>query len=99
VGTALSAVTLGVTDTAGHALEGAAVSIYQTTDGWEGVCPATGRCAAAPVLASEQSTAVSDANGNVTVTPLEVPGLPQVVNIAAVTGTHGFVSLSLPVTP
>jgi hypothetical protein len=99
VGTALSAVTLGVTDTAGHALEGAAVSIYQTTDGWEGVCPVTGRCAAAPVLASEQSTAVSDGNGNVTVTPLEVPGLPQVVNIAAVTGSQGFVSLSLPVTP
>jgi hypothetical protein len=51
------------------------------------------------VLTSSESTAVSDASGNVTVTPLEVPGLPQVVNIAAVTGTQGFVSLSLPVTP
>jgi hypothetical protein len=33
------------------------------------------------------------------VTPLEVPGLPQVVNIAVVTGTQGFVTVSLPVTP
>jgi hypothetical protein len=98
-GTPLAPVTLSVTDTVGHALEGAAVSIYQTADGWEGVCPATGRCAAAPVLASQKSTAVSDANGNVTVTPLEVPGLPQVVKIAVVAGTNGFVSLSLPVTP
>ena len=48
---------------------------------------------------TERSAAVSDANGNVTVTPLEVPGLPQVVNIAVVAGTNGFVSMSLPVTP
>ncbi|HEY4011684.1 MAG TPA: hypothetical protein VGM11_16135, partial [Acidobacteriaceae bacterium] len=99
VGAELSAVTMGVTDLVGHALQGATVMVYQTTDGWEGACPATGRCAAAPVLQAQQSTAVSDANGNVTVTPLEVVGEPQVVNIAAVTGTQGFCSLSLPVTP
>jgi hypothetical protein len=98
-GTTLAAVTLNVTDTAGHALQGAAVSLYQTADGWEGTCVVPGRCAASPVLASAQSSAISDANGSVTVTPLEVPGLPQVVNIAAVTGTQGFVAVSLPVTP
>jgi hypothetical protein len=98
-GTTLSGVTMGVTDTVGHPLQGAMVSVYQTTDGWEGTCAAPGRCAASPVLESAQSTVVSDASGSVTVTPLEVPGVPQVVNIAAVTGTQGFVSLSLPVTP
>jgi hypothetical protein len=98
-GVALAPVSLAVTDTAGHALQGAAVSIYQTDDGWEGACPSQGRCAASPELASEQSSIVSDGNGDVSVTPLEVPGMPQVVNIAAVTGTQGFVSLSLPVTP
>jgi hypothetical protein len=98
-GTALAAVTMGVTDTAGHTLQGAAVTVYQTTDAWEGTCAVQGRCASSPVLESAQSTALSDASGNVMVTPLEVPGLPQVVNIAAVTGTQGFVSLSLPVTP
>jgi hypothetical protein len=99
VGTALAPVLLGVTDTAGHPLVGATVSVYQTTDGWEGACPAQGRCASAPVLASNQSTAVSDGNGDVTVVPLVVAGEPQVVNIAAVTGTQGFCSLSLPVMP
>jgi hypothetical protein len=98
-GTALATVTMGVTDTAGHALEGATVSVYQTADGWEGTCPIPGRCASSPVLTSSESSAVSDASGSVSVTPLEVPGLPQVVNIAAVTGTQGFVSLSLPVAP
>lgn len=98
-GTSLAPVTLGVMDTAGHALQGAAVTIYQTADGWEGTCPVPGRCASSPVLGSAQSSAVSDVNGSVTVTPLEVPGLPQIVNIAAVTGTQGFVTVSLPVTP
>jgi hypothetical protein len=98
-GTTLAPVILGVTDTAGHALQGAAVSVYQTADGWEGACPVPGRCPAAPVLASAQSSGVSDASGSVMVTPLEVPGLPQVVNIAVVTGTQGFVTVSLPVTP
>jgi hypothetical protein len=99
MGTALAPVGLGVTDMAGHTLQGATVSIYQTDDAWEGECPSQGRCAASPVLLSGQSSVVSDSNGNVSVTPLEVPGQPQVVNIAAVTGTQGFVSLSLPVAP
>jgi hypothetical protein len=98
-GAALAPLTLAVTDTAGHALQGAAVSVYQTADGWEGVCLVPGKCAASPVLASAQSSAISDGSGSVSVTPLEVPGLPQVVNIAAVTGTQGFVTVSLPVTP
>lgn len=98
-GAALTPVSLGVTDPAGHTLQGAAVSIYQTVNAWEGECPSEGRCAASPVLASNQSSVVSDSNGAVSFTPLVVPGLPQVVNIAAVTGTQGFVTLSLPVSP
>ena len=99
VGSALAPVTLSVTDTEGHALQGAAVSVYQTADGCEGDCPIPGKCPSSPLLASARSSAISDASGSVMVTPLEVPGLPQVVNIAAVTGTQGFVSMSLPVTP
>ncbi|HXS13305.1 MAG TPA: hypothetical protein VN734_11425 [Acidobacteriaceae bacterium] len=98
-GTTLAPVTLGVMDDAGHALQGAEVSVYQTADGWEGTCAVPGRCPASPVLASAQSSGISDSSGSVTVTPLEVPGLPQVVNIAAVTGTQGFVTVSLPVGP
>jgi hypothetical protein len=97
--TAFAPVTLEVTDGAGHPLQGAAVTVYQTVDAWEGACPSQGRCAASPVLTSSQSSAVSDANGLLTVTPLQVPGQPQTVNIVAVTGTQGFVSFSLVRTP
>jgi len=92
-------VVLQVSDFAGHALQGATVTVYQTVDAWEGVCPARGRCAAAPVLASSQKTLTTDANGTISVTPLEVAGVPSVVNIAVVTGTQGFTSLSLTKTP
>jgi hypothetical protein len=95
----LAGVTFQVTDAAGHPLQGATVIVYQTVDGWEGPCAAKGRCAAAPVLASSQMTLTTDANGLVTMTPLEVPGVASVVHIAMATGTQGFVSLSLTKTP
>jgi hypothetical protein len=92
-------VTLLVADADGHPLQGASVTVYQTVDAWEGVCPQQRRCAAAPVLASSKGTAVSDANGLLTVTPLQVPGQPQTVNIAAVTGAQGFATTTLVRTP
>jgi hypothetical protein len=95
----LSPAVLQVVDLAGHVLQGATVTIYQTVDAWEGVCPARGRCAAAPVLASSQKILTTDANGAISVTPLEVAGVASVVHIVAVTGTQGFVSLSLTKTP
>ena len=95
----LGPVTLLVTDGAGHPLQGAPVKTYQTVDAWEGPCQVQGPCPAAPVLASGTTTAASDANGLVTVMPLQVPGVPQVVNLAASTGTQGFVTLTLTVNP
>jgi hypothetical protein len=95
----LAPVMLQVTDAAGHALQGATVNLYQTSYAWEGACPAAGPCASAPVLATSQTAAVSDSNGMLQFTPIEVPGVPQVVDIAASTGTLGFVSLSLTVKP
>jgi hypothetical protein len=98
-GSNFSPVSLLVTDADRHPLQGAAVTLYQTVNAWEGVCPANGRCPASPVLASSKTTAVSDANGLVTVTPLDVPGLPETVNIAAVTGAQGFATATLVRTP
>ena len=95
----LAPVVLLIADPAGHPLQGATVNVYQTVDAWEGLCPARGRCAAAPVLASSQAVLTTDANGLVTVTPLVVLGVPSVVHIAAATGTQGFVSLALTVMP
>jgi hypothetical protein len=98
-GSMLQPVVMRVTDTAGHALAGATVTVAQTVTAWEGVCPAQGRCPSAPVLASNQTSAVTDASGLVTVTPLQVSGVPQVVNVAFATGTTGFVSMALVKTP
>jgi hypothetical protein len=98
-GAALVPVGLLVTDGAGHALPGAAVNVYQTVYAWEGACGATGACASAPVLKMVRSSATSDANGVVQVTPLRVAGVAQVVRVAASTGTKGFATASLSVTP
>jgi hypothetical protein len=95
----LSPVVLLVTDGSGHPVQGATVKVLQTVDAWEGACPALGPCPAAPVLATGTTTGTSDANGLLTVTPLQVPGVPQVVNLAATTGTQGFATLTLDATP
>ena len=92
-------VTLLVTDGAGHALPGAAVNVYQTAYAWEGACALKGACASAPVLMTARSAAVSDGSGMVQVTPLQVPGVAQVVKIAAATGTGGFATTSVTVAP
>ncbi len=75
------------------------MTVYQTSYAWEGVCAALGPCAAAPVLATSKMTATSDTNGQVQVTPLRVPGMPQVAKMTAVTGASGAVSTTLTVTP
>ena len=85
---------LMVTDGAGHPVAGAPVAIHQTVDATEAACPARGRCPVAPVLAGSDVAAVSDVNGLVSVTPLQMPG-GGATNVAVATGTQGFVSLSL----
>ena len=92
-------VMLLVTDGAGHSLPGASVNVYQTVYAWEGACAANGVCASAPVLKTARSTAVSNGNGIVQVTPMEVSGVAQVVRIAAATGTSGFAATSVLVAP
>jgi len=88
-------VVLEVTDGAGHPVAGAAVSVYQTVDAAEMPCPGHGRCPVAPVLGSARSAAVSDANGLITVAPMQIAGVAEVTNVAAATGTQGFLSLSI----
>jgi hypothetical protein len=88
-------VVLMVTDGMGDPVAGAAVSIYETVDAAEMACPVRGPCPIVPVLGTTNATAVSDANGLVSVTPMQVAGVGEVTNLAAATGTQGFVSLSL----
>jgi hypothetical protein len=83
-----------VLDRAFHPVAGAVVQIYQTVNAWQLTCPDRGRCPIPPVLASSQSTATSDAYGLVTITPQQLSGSAETTNLAAATGTQGFLSLT-----
>ncbi len=84
-----------VTDGGGNPVAGAPVALHQTVNAAAMPCPARGRCPMVPVLGSSATSAVSDANGLVSVTPTQLTGVAEVTNIAAATGTQGFASLSL----
>ena len=88
-------VVLRVTDTASNPVAGAAVAIYQTVDAWQPACPDRGRCPIPPILASSQYSVISDANGLLTITPEQLPDLAETTNLAAATGSQGFLSLTL----
>ncbi|WP_216843030.1 IPT/TIG domain-containing protein [Granulicella sp. S190] len=91
----LTPVALQVTDTAGHPVAGALVEIYQAVDAWQAACPDRGRCPIAPILEASQSSAVSDANGLLTVVPQQISGSAETTDVAVATGTQGFLSFSL----
>jgi hypothetical protein len=84
-----------VTDASGNLVAGAAVSIYQTVAAAQMACPAHGPCPIPPVLGAANTTAVSDANGLVSIVPMQIAGVAEVTNLAVAAGTQGFVSLAL----
>jgi len=90
----LQPVVVQVTAGAGNPVIGAPVKISQTVSGWE-VCPAQGRCPVAEVYEASQSSALSDANGLVVITPQQLAAAPEVTTIAVAAGTQGFVSIPL----
>lgn len=92
---ALNPVVLLVTDAASHPVAGAVVQVYQTVDAWQLSCPDRGRCPIPPVLASTHYSLISDANGLLTITPQQLVGVAETTNLAAATGTQGFLSLTL----
>jgi hypothetical protein len=92
---ALNPVVLLVTDAASHPVAGAMVQVYQTVDAWQLSCPDRGRCPIPPVLASTQLSLISDANGLLTITPQQLVGTAETTNLAAATGTQGFLSITL----
>ncbi len=94
----LQPVVFQVTDGSGDPVVGAPIAVFQTVTSWV-VCPSTGRCPAAETYQTGQTSAVSDGNGLVVVTPLQLTGMPEVTTIAVATGTQGFVSVALQKTP
>jgi hypothetical protein len=95
----LAPVVLRVTDAASNPVAGAALEVYQTVDAWQPACPDRGRCPIPPILASSQYSAISDANGLLTITPQQLPGLAETTNLAAATGSQGFISLTFEKNP
>ncbi len=88
-------VVLRVTDVSGNPVAGAPVAVHQTVDAAEMPCPAHGPCPVAPELSASTGAAVSDADGLISVTPMQIAGAAEVTNLAVAAGTQGFVSLSL----
>ena len=91
----LSPVVIEVVDEAFHPVAGAAVEVYETVDAWQIPCSDRGRCPIPPTLATSQGTVTSDANGLVTIAPEQIGGQAGTTNLAAATGTQGFLSLTL----
>jgi hypothetical protein len=98
-GTAFAPVVVMVTDASGDPVVGAGVAVHQTVSAAEMACPARGRCPIAPVLAASSATAVSDANGLVSVAPVQIAGVGEVTNVAVAAGAQGFVALSVAQAP
>jgi len=95
----LAAVSLRVVDTAGHAVAGAAVTVYQAVSGWQPACAPGGRCPTAPVYGKGSTKVMSDDDGLITVTPLEYANTSAVTKITAAVGTQGSVTVTLQKTP
>ncbi len=95
----LEQVTLRVTDTAGHPVAGATVSVYQRVTGWQPPCAAPGRCAVAPVYGAEPVALTSDDDGLVSVDPLQYTATAAATSITATAGTVGVLTVTLQKTP
>jgi hypothetical protein len=94
----LQPVTVEVVDTSGHPVAGVPVSVYQAVDGWV-VCPAQGRCPSVPVLSTSMANLVSDADGLLSIAPLEMDGVAGVTQIVVSAGPYGAASASLSRSP
>ncbi len=98
VGGTLQPVMVEVVDTAGHPVAGVPVTIHQAVNGWVD-CAGPGRCPAVPVLTTSVSSAVSDVDGLLTVTPLEVAGVGETTEIVVTAGPFGAATASLAKVP
>jgi len=75
------------------------VVVHQTVNAAEMACPARGPCPVAPVLAAATGSSTSDANGLVSVVPMQIAGVGELTNVAVAAGTQGFVALTVAQSP
>jgi len=88
-------ITLRVRDMNGNPMAGGAVTLYQTLYAWTPPCPPHGRCAQAPLLATQTATAVSAPDGTVTFLPASTSGLATNLIALAVTGNSSAITVTI----
>ncbi|MGA7831455.1 MAG: IPT/TIG domain-containing protein [Terracidiphilus sp.] len=88
-------ITLRVLDMDGNPMAGASVVLYQALYAWALPCPPQGRCAQAPLLATQAATAASALDGSVTFIPASLPGVATNLRALAVTGDNGSINIAV----
>ncbi len=98
-GSNLAPVVFRVVDANGDPVAGAPVQINQVVNEWETACNGSGRCAQAATLLEAHAVVVSDINGLFSVIPAQAGSTAGVTQIAAITGTAGFATVSAQIHP
>lgn len=88
-----SQMTLRVRDMNGNPMGAGTVTLYQALYAWTPPCSTHGRCAQAPLLATQTSTATSTLDGSVSFVPASIPGVPTTIIGLAVTGSSSALTV------
>jgi len=88
-------VSLRVRDMNGNPMAGGTVTLYQSLYAWTPPCPPHGRCAQAPLLATQTATATSALDGSVTFAPASISGVATNLIALAVTGNASTLTVTV----
>jgi hypothetical protein len=90
-----SQITLRLRDMNGNPMAGGTVALYQSLYAWAPPCAPHGRCAAAELLATQVSTAISALDGTVSFLPLSLPGVAANMVGVAATGNTSTLNVAI----
>ena len=88
-------ITLRVRDMNGNPMAGGTVTLFQSLYAWTPPCPPHGRCAQAPLLATQTATATSALDGTVSFAPASISGVATNLIALAVTGNAGALTIAV----
>jgi hypothetical protein len=88
-------ISVRVRDMNGNPMAGATVALYQSLYAWTPPCQSHGRCAQAPVLATQTSNATSALDGTVAFVPASIPGVATNLAALAVTGNSSSLTIAI----
>ena len=88
-------IALRVRDMDGNPMAGGTVTLYQSLYAWTPPCSPHGRCAQAPLLATQTATATSALDGTVAFTPASISGVATNLIGLAATGTSGTLTIAV----